>query len=163
MFLLLLQSPVTSDLEDGNVKIICNAILFVHVLVAYLIEINILTTACLNWLAPAAILDPETRTSKLQWFFTTAVIITGGFVLSNLIPFFGDLMSLLGSLCSVAATYIFPALFTLKLLGDVIPPWERRLLRAIVPVAFLIAITGVYSSCYNIYRKWTTNNPPFSC
>lgn len=167
-------APITSDLPAGNelVSSLVNVLLFCHVTVAYIIEANVATTAILWTVAPKWIDDTYLKqgggmrktAARLIWALSSFSVVAFGFVLSNLIPFLGDLMGLVASLASVATTYTFPALFTVLTLRGKISSAERLFCAVLVPVSLVLSVLGVYSTISSILQGSSdSGSSPFHC
>lgn len=62
-------------------------------------------------------LQSNTKTHWFTWLALMTVVIILGFVVASAIPFFGDLLGLIGALLGTIFTLMFPAFIALYLLG----------------------------------------------
>ncbi|TVT98508.1 hypothetical protein EJB05_56174, partial [Eragrostis curvula] len=81
---------------------------------------------------------------------STAVVVSTAVVAAT-VPFFGYLMSFIGSFLSVMATVIFPCLCFLKIYkADGIPRTEIVAIVGIMVLGVFVAVTGTYTSLQQI-------------
>ncbi|KAJ0542646.1 putative amino acid transporter, transmembrane domain-containing protein [Helianthus annuus] len=93
------------------------------------------------------------NTKKYSLLIKTSLVITT-VVVAIALPFFGDLMSLVGALLIVAASSILPSLCYLKISGTYkIFGLELVLIGFIVLIGILVAIMGTYTALADILRK----------
>ncbi|MFS7969752.1 putative amino acid transporter, transmembrane domain-containing protein [Helianthus anomalus] len=93
------------------------------------------------------------NTKKYSLLIKTSLVITT-VVVAIALPFFGDLMSLVGALLIVAASSILPSLCYLKISGTYkIFGLELVLIGLIVLIGILVAIMGTYTALADILRK----------
>ena len=60
---------------------------------------------------------PQLRAARWQWLVTTILTVSASVALSLVTPSLGNLLSLLGATCGYTLTFLFPAVFSVKLLG----------------------------------------------
>ena len=100
-----------------------------------------------------------------RWILLTAFMAVAAFTVANAIPFFKDLVALIGALTSVPLTLLFPALCWRKHLG--VPLWmpTRDSLWSfglvLFSTSFLVAATA--GSLYSIQQDWSSHGAPFAC
>jgi amino acid permease len=153
--------PITSALDNGPTLRVVNSFLVCHVIVAYVIETNMLARGILKIWDMETAIDGDTPHDRFVWFATTASIVLGAFILSNLIPFFSDIMGLLGSLCSILLTYTIPLVCARKLVP--MTPFEYTATSFLVPFSVVAAIFGTFCAVVDIVDKMDVSTPPFSC
>ncbi|WOL19705.1 vacuolar amino acid transporter 1 isoform X2 [Canna indica] len=83
---------------------------------------------------------------------TLVVISTVG--VAFVLPFFGLMMALIGSLLSILVAIIVPGLCFLKIAGDKATPLQVVLSKAIVALGIVCAALGTYSSISNIASNY---------
>ncbi|KAG0334179.1 hypothetical protein BG004_000528 [Podila humilis] len=112
-------SPVLKNLPNGAWSVLANSLIIIHVLLAAPI---LLTSLAMMVEESIAQRRPEfEQGSQRQQFFKrgiarTAIILLVGLV-AAVVPFFGDVMDLLGSLTSCLLIFIMPVVFYYKLGG----------------------------------------------
>jgi len=154
-------NPITSVLSNGPILRVVNSFLVCHVIVAYVIELNILTRGVLKIINMENGVNGDTPHDRFIWFSCTGCIVFGAFIISNLIPFFSDIMGLLGSLCSILLTYTIPLVCAQKLLP--MKPFEYKFASYMIPFSIAMAIFGTFCSIVDIVEKFDVDSPPFSC
>ncbi|KAM0034076.1 putative amino acid transporter, transmembrane domain-containing protein [Helianthus debilis subsp. tardiflorus] len=93
------------------------------------------------------------NTKKYSLLIKASLVITT-VVVAIALPFFGDLMSLVGALLIVAASSILPSLCYLKISGTYkIFGIELVLIGFIVLIGILVAVMGTYTALADILRK----------
>lgn len=155
--------PLTSDLAPGPALKTVNSFLAVHVMIAYVIEGNVLARGILKMLGMDKTVTGNGAKDRLTWLAVTAAIVFGAFTLSNLVPFFSDLMGLLGAMCSILLSYTIPFAASLFLLP--MGERERCFVRSFIPFSLLVALLGTICSVADITGKLAGDSkaPPFSC
>lgn len=143
------QAPITSQIPETSTTRLSNVFLLVHLIVAYVIEVNILSSAATGFLTSKIEICRDMQPEKL-WLIISSGIVLFCVLSSNYIPFLGDLMGLFGAIGSVATTYFFPCLFTLILRHQSLSRIEFGLCVLIVPISVAIAFFGGYSSAQSI-------------
>ena len=160
------ESPITSSLpndhgQNATYLVIVNCSLFIHVIMGYAINANVMNTALLARFAPSAY-GSNTADAKFKWFLTTLGTLCVSMVVSNAVPFLSDMMGFVGASCGVATTYIFPCLFALKLLDDSSGA-EKCLQMSLIVIASCVAAAGVQASIMDMIKNASNGAPPFSC
>jgi len=92
--------------------------LWAHVVVSYAINSQALCSSLDRWVKQDTLSttdETSTWVDQLRWSLWTGLVALTAFAVAYSIPFFDDLVSLIGSLTSVPLTLLFPALF-----------WRRR-------------------------------------
>lgn len=92
--------------------------------------------------APAA----EHRKSALLWLVTSLLGAAVATAIAWSVPFFSTICGLIAAVGDMAAAFILPALFCLRLVRPAMRTWEVGLCWALVPVAVVLAILGTWSS-----------------
>lgn len=107
-------------LHDGWPKAIVNFLVAFHVLVAYVITGNITAKVFYKKLfpkLPVELASEGTRSEsvqvRLRWLMVSGSILAFGFVVANLIPEFGSLQALVGSIAGAPIVFGFPPAFYL--------------------------------------------------
>ena len=83
------------------------------------------------------------KTSRYIWLFITRWILTlGTAILALLLPYFGNLLALRGSLIAACLVFIFPCFFHLKLKWKILTIWQRTLDMTLMVIGLFIG-TGL--------------------
>ena len=155
--------PLTSYLSGTLLRVV-NGFLAVHVLIAYVIEGNVLVRNVLSMLGVATEdLTAETLRARLLWLACTSALVGGAFGISSVVPFFSDVMGFFAALCSIMLSYTFPLLFAIKLLP--LPKWKAWLWGVLAVIAAGVAVAGTVATSINIFNKVRSESavPPFAC
>eukprot|EP00298_Acanthocystis_sp_HF-20_P014836 c20922_g2_i1.p1 GENE.c20922_g2_i1~~c20922_g2_i1.p1 ORF type:complete len:391 (+),score=111.99 c20922_g2_i1:238-1410(+) len=169
-FLVLVISPsVTSQ--------ITNCLLAFHVTVSYTLYQQVLVRQVHTMYAHhvarhSSIVNHTTKDSthfvrsSVQWLVLSSFFLLCACMIANLVPFFSDLVSLIGSLVLSLISYVYPALFfyrSSKLMTFEIAPFEKFVTVLLITFGLLLFFVGTYSNVDSIISKWQDNKQPFSC
>ncbi|KFM29202.1 hypothetical protein F751_1578 [Auxenochlorella protothecoides] len=142
-----LSKPITSVLPQDGWTVLTNAMLLIHCLVAYQININVLThlvlTVVAKHRAPA-----RSWQGWGAWTLVSGVGVLASWALASGIPFFSLVIALVAAVGDVAAGYLIPALLALRLLP--LGRAERWLCRALVPLSVALSAAGIFSAVREI-------------
>ena len=134
-----------------------NALLFVHVLIAYLIEANVVARGFFMIGGKDA-----NKVSRASWTAMTSVLVGVDFLVSNLIPFFSTITGFASALCATIICWTLPYIFALKV-GDLTKA-ESATMKALIPVTILIAVVGVIATVMDMINKIASSKgAPFGC
>ena len=146
--------PITSHsvgfeaLDKAN-----NILLAFHVLIAALINLNVLTKVLVPLLRlPADVVDGSGFKRRAQWLAITGGILTTSFTIANTLPFFTDIIGLLGSLFLVLITYTIPCWLALALVP--LSPAMRRLCQLTIPLSLALSLLGASTSLIGMLDKF---------
>ena len=100
-----------------------------------------------------------------RWMLLTLLMAVSSYLVANVVPFFKDLVALIGALTSVPLTMLLPALLHRCLWGMPLCFPTRYSLASFGLVVFsvLFLVTGLAGSLGSIELDWTNYGPPFSC
>lgn len=114
----------------------------------------------------------------LRWMVLTFFMSVSSYLVANAIPFFKDLVSLIGALTSVPLTLLMPAIFyrqATRLLSPGISSsspmtyikawwWPNCTLSyALVVFSIVFTLLGLVGAVSEIGLDWENHGPPFSC
>jgi amino acid permease len=163
--------------HDGVKKRIANIFLALHVIVSYTLMQQVVSRQChviytRYYLRHSSLVNHITRSHKhfaestLQWFVLTVTFAVLAFVVANLVPFFLELVSLIGSMTLAPICYILPCLYYVRcaaMRGFKLQVYERGCVLALILFGLLLLTAGTYSNVKNIVDTWKDNKTPFSC
>ncbi|XP_066933216.1 vesicular inhibitory amino acid transporter-like [Clytia hemisphaerica] len=90
---------------------------------------------------------------RYTWFFITRLFLTiGTIILAFVLPYFGNLLALRGSLIATCLVFVFPCFFHLRLKWKTLTVLERILDIALIVIGTFLGTTGLYSSIYNLFE-----------
>ncbi|XP_076923677.1 amino acid transporter AVT1A-like [Bidens hawaiensis] len=142
-------SQITLNLPDNSiVSKVALWVVVINPFTKYALLLNPLTSA-IEELLPA-------RISNSTWFYfilrTTVVVST--VCVAVLIPFFGAVMALMGSLLCVMVAIVLPALCFLRIQGSKATTTQIGLSISIIAVGVMCALVGTYSSLVSIVTNY---------
>lgn len=148
-------------LREGWLKTVVNLLLAFHVLVAYVIN-NIPLCAMLKrrYLKGA-------ETPLYQHYALSLAMLAFAWLLTNVIPFFADMVSIIGALCGSPIMMGLPPLFyfrAMRAAGRRLS-WADALLCALLfflmfPFTFVAGLIAAFKS---LVDNWQHNSAPFQC
>jgi len=150
-----------SGLKDGPAKTVVNLLVAYHVLVAYIIN-NVPLAAMLKrrYMKGA-------ETSRAKHFVLSFVMLVGAWMLTNLIPFFKDMVSIIGALCGSPIMIGLPPLFyyyALKERGRAMGKVDLAVCSFLFFLLFPFTFgAGMASAFDSLIQNWKKNGPPFTC
>ena len=102
---------------------------------------------------------------KLRWMCLTFVLSVTAFVVANAVPFFKDLVALIGALTSVPLSLHLPAIFYRQYLQ--LPTWipTKRSLSSYALLIFASVFMGaaLSGSVSSIELDWSSHGGSFAC
>ena len=154
-----------SDMPQGPAYIAAALFLHLHMLITFIVKGTILTRFFHRKFHLESIND-EGYKGRLVYLGCSMLTVVLCFVIANLIPFFEDLVSLIGSLFIPFLGFLFPYMFVIKSRishKKKTPVYEYIFFG--VMTAFLICLLGfgTYSAISDIAAKWDSLGAPFSC
>jgi amino acid permease len=148
----------------GNSRRVAGLLLWAHVLVSYAINSQAIC-ASLERLVSPRLPWLYHRSSATRWMLLTGSMAVAAYTVANAIPFFDDLVALIGAMTSVPLTLLLPVLFWRK--QSSYPLWrpsaDSLTSYALLAFAVVFMLTATLGSLYSIDRDWQTHGPPFSC
>ena len=105
---------------------------------------------------------------RARWGVLTFLVAISSYLIANAVPFFKDLVALIGALTSIPLTLLLPALYHRKVIDAPlfwIGPGSCTDICSLSLIIFSIIflICGVVGSISSIEMDWTNHGPPFAC
>lgn len=169
-----LGSKVTSLLTENLPFGICfqaaAICLLVHMLVSYLIK-GVVVGKSIHKAIDTEFSDSADRSfrSWIGWMVTVTCLVFAAWLAANVVPFFGDLVELLGSALAPINCWILPIILYIRYYIDAgdARPHISLLEWLLITVEFLGAVVimtfGTYSASKRIVEDWHTFGLPFDC
>jgi len=152
---------------DSITFVIASVFLLLHLIVAYLIKSTILTRAIVVGLLPSKYKNASGFRMRMSWFCVSGFILVVAFIVSNAVPIFSKLTSLMGALNAPLLGYVFPICFTIgarRSAKVVTGYFEGALLIGIVSFAIILLIAGTSANIISLLENLKTfNQTPFQC
>uniref|UniRef100_A0A7S1L684 Amino acid transporter transmembrane domain-containing protein n=1 Tax=Alexandrium catenella TaxID=2925 RepID=A0A7S1L684_ALECA len=142
--------------------------LLVHMLITFLIKGVVFCRFAQQVWNPNGLNDVSWR-GWSAWSTTVVVCTALCWLLAQIVPFFTDLMDLLGASLTPLSCYIIPVVLYCRWLHDTgykdrtIGPIEGTALVLEVLLSLVLMIFGTYFSITTILGKWKTYGAPFEC
>ena len=159
------QGMIITNIPPGPAYRAAATFLFVHIIITFLIKGIVLTRVVQRFTVTSSLNDFSFG-GNVTYFFISTGLLGFTFVLANLVPFFDDLTSLLGSFFMPVVGFVLPIMFVLrarKLNNVETPTWERILMGVICFVMVVLCIVGTVASMDAILKRWVTYGKPFEC
>ncbi|KAH9621057.1 hypothetical protein KSS87_011838 [Heliosperma pusillum] len=99
-------------------------------------------------------LPPHIANSSWCFYLLRTSLVISSLGVAFLVPFFGLMMALIGSLLSILVSMIFPALCFLKIVGKKATKSQVTISSAIVALGIFSAALGTYSSLTKIVERY---------
>jgi hypothetical protein len=144
---------------------IAGFLLWVHVVVSYAINSQAICASMdriffYRWGPVSALQDYQ------RWMLLTAFMSLSAFLVANAIPFFKDLVALIGALTTVPLTLLLPAIYHRQVLGiSILCPTTKTLLSySLLAFAAIFMFTALVGSVDSIFSDWEHHTGGFfSC
>ncbi|KAK3245475.1 hypothetical protein CYMTET_43455 [Cymbomonas tetramitiformis] len=143
-------SPILSSLpQRGFLPILTKIWVAFHVLTAY--PILMLDVAIgLQEYARLPSKDEDPRAELMGRVALRSVLVAITIAFAFAVPYFGDVMSLVGATCGTATVFLLPCAFNLKLRWGNLPIWEKLWNVLIFSIGFVGGSIGAYQAFVNL-------------
>lgn len=156
---------VIFNMGDGAMKTVASVCMFLHVLVSFCLNSQLLTRALHVRIWPTSV-NANDKKEALQWLLISAVTVSGSWLVANAIPFFSDLEGLISSICVGPTTFGFPALFYLlacRKNEKKVPWYEMITCIVMIFIAVFFVLVGTSVDIYQIIENVHAFGAPFTC
>ena len=148
--------------STGPATTSANAMLIIHVMSGYLINGNVMNHVVYNAIYPPV--HAGQSIPRVRWAIATSCTLVASFIISNLIPNLGDLVGVLGATCGCVLTFVFPALFSLKILGARLSNMYRYGHALVLFLVFTFMMIASYATIKKLVDDWKDlKTAPFNC
>ena len=159
-------------IPEGFGRRIAGLLLWGHVAVSYAINSQALCSSMDFFLtmSTGSKLSSNSRLSqtspRVRWFLLTSAVAISSYFVSNAVPFFKDLVALIGALTSVPLTLTLPALLYRRfhhltpILWPTLKTWGSS---SLFLYSLVFLIVGLIGSLSSIDEDWLSHGQPFSC
>ena len=153
-------------IDEGPVRRFAGFLLWVHVAVSYAINSQALTSSIDRVSFHRVSFFGLKHKDRTRWALLTFLISSSSYLVANAIPFFKDLVALIGALTSVPLTLLLPAILYRRVVG--VPAFilkSRHDLASYLLVVFSLVflLCGLFGALDSIELDWSKHGPPFSC
>ncbi len=148
-------------LKDGPLKKGLNLLVAYHVLVGYVINnVALLRLIKTEWMSGG-------KTSRMAHWTVCFVICAVAWLIANLIPFFGDLVSIIGAITGGPILFGGPALFyalAMKQKGYSLSRFDAFMcVLSLVILLPFTTVVGTTAAIRHLKKTWSENGPVFAC
>merc|ERR1719310_1374571 len=111
--------------------------------------------------------NDESMLGWASWCMIVCVVVAVSWVVSQIIPFFADLVQMIGSTLSPVNCFIVPVLMYIRWMqdfggkNDQISPFEWSVIALELVFAVILMVAGTYYSARTLVANWDTYGPPF--
>ena len=153
-------------IDEGPIRKFAGFLLWVHVAVSYAINSQALTSSIERVSFHRVSICGLKHKDRTRWALLTFLISSSSYLVANAIPFFKDLVALIGALTSVPLTLLLPAILYRRVAG--VPAFilkSRHDLASYLLVVFSLVflLCGLFGALDSIELDWSKHGPPFSC
>ena len=152
------------SIPEGWGRKIAGLLLWFHVAVSYAINSQALC-ASLDHMLPT--FDNTRSSPAVRWFGITFVVSLSSYLVSNAIPFFKDLVALIGALTSVPLSLTLPAILYRKVRSIALLLPDRSCLSTdsylLLVYSFVFLVIGLAGALSEIEEDWLSQGRPFAC
>mmetsp|Transcript_74549 Transcript_74549/g.215418 ORF Transcript_74549/g.215418 Transcript_74549/m.215418 type:complete len:322 (+) Transcript_74549:560-1525(+) len=139
-----------------------------HMLVSYFIKGVVFCRAAQACVDPKSSKGATGMRSWASWSGITFAVLVVAFIVANVVPFFNDVVDLIGASLAPLICWILPVVFFLRLWRDTMDKMnvsfiERALLLLEIILACLLMVFGTVSTLMHILEQWDSFGYPFQC
>ena len=152
----------------GPQRRIAGFLLWVHVAVSFAINSQALCSSLDRLKFHRVTIFGLGERHRARWGVLTFLVAISSYLIANAVPFFKDLVALIGALTSIPLTLLLPALYHRKVIDAPlfwIGPGSCTDICSLSLIIFSIIflICGVVGSISSIEMDWANHGPPFAC
>mmetsp|Transcript_74920 Transcript_74920/g.173705 ORF Transcript_74920/g.173705 Transcript_74920/m.173705 type:complete len:488 (-) Transcript_74920:8-1471(-) len=142
--------------------------LLLHMLVTYLIKSVVVCRFFQSLWQPSSLND-TTLYGWMAWAWTVGLTMAATWLVSQLVPFFTDLVDLIGATLTPLNCCFIPIAMYARWLRDfgtetdTVGPFELTAIVLEVVLGLVLVIFGTYFSVSTILNKWSAYGLPFAC
>mmetsp|Transcript_60768 Transcript_60768/g.195790 ORF Transcript_60768/g.195790 Transcript_60768/m.195790 type:complete len:500 (+) Transcript_60768:93-1592(+) len=162
------QGVIGENIPYGPAYRVAAFCLLVHMLITYLMKGVVFCRSMQSYLSPGKVNDASAQ-GWASWCGMTLASMTMAWVLAQVVPFFTDLIDLLGATLTPLSCYVIPIALYLRWLQDrgtkedSIGFAEKILIAAELALSFVLMTAGTYFAFQHLRSNWHTYGPPFAC
>jgi len=141
---------------------IAGFLLWAHVVVSYAINSQAICSSVDRLVAHRVFQGIEAKT---RWIILTFTFACASFTVANVIPFFSDLVSLIGAVTSVPLTLTLPVILWRKYLNEPVWAfsWQSKYSFALLVFSCIFAVGATTGSLYSIQKHWLASKDAPTC
>jgi len=159
---------ISEDLPFGTLFRVCAACLFTHMAISYVIK-NVVVSAAVHRKLDSKHAHDTSSRAQVGWGATVFVVLCAAYLFANVVPFFTDLVDLLGASSTPISCFVVPIITFVRWYLD--GGKEKRNVSVvewvIIAVEMTLALTltlfGTISAMQTILQNWDSYGYPFEC
>lgn len=152
-------------IPPGRGRQLAGFLLWLHVVVSYAINSQAFCASMDRLYFGSIETWGLNKKPMIRWMFLTAGVSVAAFVVANAVPFFKDLVALIGALTSIPLSLHLPAVFFRKFLR--VPIWcpTRQTMGSysLLVFATVFMAVGLSGAISSIEMDWSNHGGPFAC
>lgn len=147
---------------------IAAACLIVHMIITWVFKGIVLCRGIQDFSCPD-LKESDSKWSWTVWFMLVSTTLLLSWLIANVVPFFVDLVDIIGASLSPFTCFILPYWCYSRWLSDFgkdedrVGWYEWPFVFIEITLAVIILLVGTYFALTNIYNDWETYGYPFSC
>jgi len=159
---------VLEELPFTGLERIAAACLVVHMSVAFVIKSVIFCQHSVACFRRNGLISDATDFRR-PWYLTVLAVVSLAWLVAQLVPFFEDLVNLMGAVLVPLGCFMLPILFYLRVLVDkgfklnAVGVAELVIIGLELLLSAVILVYGTYATSQNILKNWSSYGPPFAC
>mmetsp|Transcript_42205 Transcript_42205/g.78517 ORF Transcript_42205/g.78517 Transcript_42205/m.78517 type:complete len:464 (+) Transcript_42205:100-1491(+) len=155
---------IVNEIPFGNAERYAAICLVGHMLITYVIKNVVLCRGLLKELQKRAVI--ESGASWSAWYCMVSAVVASSWFLAQIVPFFDDLVNLLGATFTPVVAFMVP--ITLYLLcvqkqDFSVSRTEKFIIGLEITVSVVMLCYGAVSTMIKILHKWDSYGYPFEC
>jgi amino acid permease len=155
-------------ISSGIERRIAGLLLWIHVAVSFAINSQALCSSLDRLKFHRVSIFGLDQKHTLRWATLTLLVGITAYFIANAVPFFKDLVALIGALTSVPLTLLLPGIYHRKAQGLPLFCLDSGSIGDITSLSLIIfscifLICGVIGSISSIQADWADHGPPFAC
>lgn len=147
-----------TEIPFGGYNQIAALCMLTHMVITYVINSVVLGSKVDKWIRPSV--------GHLAWPIAVLSIVFGSYLTAQIIPFFDDLVDVLGTTLTPLLCLVIPITLLLRCVFDdriALGKFEASVLMLELFFATVLIIQGTVSTLQHIVAQWHTYGWPFAC
>jgi len=163
-----IHGMIIDNIPFGMPFRIAAACLIVHMIITWVFKGIVLGRGLQDFWCPT-LKDADSKWGWMVWFMIVSAALAASWFIAGVIPFFVDLVDIIGALLSPTCCFCLPYWCYFRWLSDYGKDddrlsWSEWIFVAIeLTLAVLITLFGTYFAVTNIIVSWETYGYPFEC
>jgi hypothetical protein len=162
------EGMISEDLPFGTLSRICAACLFTHMSISYLIK-NVVVSAAIHRKLDSKHAHDTSSRAQFGWGATVFVVLCAAYLFANVVPFFTDMVDLLGASSTPISCFVVPIITFVRWYLDGgkakrnVSVVEWVIIAIEMTLALTLTLFGTISAMQAIAQNWDSYGYPFEC